>query len=142
MGYNIVRRRIISTTPVAQLVYRCPKRSFILPPPNIMLQFYKCYRKNYCATGILLEKLFHMKSNINSGTKPGTDLLQSAGSKTLFYPISIMFKLFIEDSGNLKRKTINNTTVSLLVSCCVIPRSATMKGWEKEVFWKIVLLEI
>ena len=33
---------------------------------------------------------------------PGTDPLQSVGSKTLFYPISIMPEIFIEDSGNLK----------------------------------------
>ena len=51
-----------------------------------------------------------------------------------------MYKTFIEDSGNLKHpknvKSINNTTGLHLVSC-VIPRLATMKGWEKEVFWKI-----
>ena len=51
-----------------------------------------------------------------------------------------MPKIFIEDSGNLKTpknvKSINNTTVSHLVSFHVIPRPATMKGWEKEVFWK------
>ena len=43
-----------------------------------------------------------------------------------------MRKRFIGDSGNLKHpknvKIINNTTVSHLVSCRVMPRSATMKG--------------
>ena len=32
---------------------------------NIMLQFYTCYHKNNYAARILLEKLCHMKSNIN-----------------------------------------------------------------------------
>ena len=32
MGYHLFRCRIISTTSVVQLVYRCPKRSFMLPP--------------------------------------------------------------------------------------------------------------
>ena len=30
--------------------------------------------------------------------KPGTDPLQSAGSSTLFHPISIMLQIFTEDS--------------------------------------------
>ena len=51
-----------------------------------------------------------------------------------------MPKIFIEDSGNRKHpknvKSIN-TTDSHLVSCCVIPRQATIKEWGKEVFWKI-----
>ena len=34
-------------------------------------------------------------------------------------------------------ESIKNTTVSHIVSCHVIPRPATTKGWEKEVFWKI-----
>ena len=67
-----------------------------------------------------------------SATTPGTDQPQSVGSRTLFYPISIMLQIFIEDSGNLKHpknvKSINNSTVSHLVSCRVIPRPATMKG--------------
>ena len=52
-----------------------------------------------------------------------------------------MPQLLIEDSSNLKHpknvKSISNTAVSHLVSCRVIPRPATMKEWEKEVFWKI-----
>ena len=52
-----------------------------------------------------------------------------------------MPQILIEDSGNLKHlknvESISNTTVSHLVSCRVIPRAATMKGWEKKVFWKI-----
>ena len=49
-----------------------------------------------------------------------------------------MPKIFIEDSGNFKHpknmKNINNTTVSHLVSCRVIPKPATMKGREKKLF--------
>ena len=52
-----------------------------------------------------------------------------------------MPKIFIEDSSNLKHpknaKNLNNTTSSHLVSCRVIPRPATMNGWEKDVFWKV-----
>ena len=52
-----------------------------------------------------------------------------------------MDKIFSEDSGNLKHpknvKSINNTMGSHIISCRVIPTPATMKGWEKEVFWKI-----
>ena len=48
-----------------------------------------------------------------------------------------MPQILIEDSGNLRHpknvKSISNTTVS----CPVIPRPATRKGWEKDVFWKI-----
>ena len=49
-----------------------------------------------------------------------------------------MPQILIEDSGNLEHpknvKSISNTTVSHLVSCRVIPRPATMKRWEKDVF--------
>ena len=87
---------------------------------------------------MLLEKLCHMKSKGISETKPGKDPPEGVGLRTLFYPISIMPKIFIEDSGNLKHpknvKSINNTTVSYLISCHVIPRLATIKGKEKEVF--------
>ena len=31
-GYHLVSRRVISTPSDVQLVYRCPKRSLILPP--------------------------------------------------------------------------------------------------------------
>ena len=57
-----------------------------------------------------------------------------------------MLQIFIEDSGNLKHpknvKSINNTTVSHLVSCRVIPRPATMKkGEKKRCSEKYMLLE-
>ena len=43
-----------------------------------------------------------------------------------------MPKILIKDSGNLKdpknMKSISNTTVSHLASCCAIPRPATIKG--------------
>ena len=52
-----------------------------------------------------------------------------------------MPQILIKDSGNLKHpknvKSISNTTVYHLASCRVKPRSATMKGWEKGVLWKI-----
>ena len=97
---------------------------------------------------MLLKKLCYLKTNIYFMEQAWkrTPLLspQSVGSRTLFYLISIMPKTFIEGSGNLKYprnvKTINNTTVSHLVICCVIPRPGTMKGWEKETFGKIRVL--
>ena len=49
-----------------------------------------------------LEKLCCMKSKQIPGTKPGTDPPQSFELKTLFYPVSIMPKIFIKDTGNLK----------------------------------------
>ena len=82
---------------------------------------------------MLLEKLCYMKTNINF-RDPGTDPPppQSVGSRTLFYPITIMPKIFIEVPSNLKHpknvKSINNTTYSHLVSCRVRPRLDTMKG--------------
>ena len=55
-----------------------------------------------------------------------------------------MHKVFMEDSGHLRHpkkvKSINNTTGSHLVSCRVIPRPASMKGWEKDMFLKICAL--
>ena len=55
-----------------------------------------------------------------------------------------MLQIFTEHSGNLKHpekvKTINNITVSHLVSCRVISRSAIIKEWGKEVFSKILVL--
>ena len=103
---------------------------------NIMLQFYICYHKNYYATWTILEKLCHIKSNINFRADPQ----QSVGSKTVFYPIRIMTKIFSKDPGNLitpPYTITNNITVSHLVSCREIPRPSTMKEWDKEVFWKI-----
>ena len=56
-----------------------------------------------------------------------------------------MPQILVEDSGNLKHpkngKIISNTAVSHLVRCRVIPRPATMKGWENEVFRKVQALE-
>ena len=74
--------------------------------------------------------MFHKKRGLTqiSGTNPGTDRLQSVESRTLFYQISIMLQNLIEDFGNLKNpkkvKSINNTTVSDLVSYRVILRPA------------------
>ena len=112
-------------------------------PKNIRLQFYISYYKKYYATWMLLEKLCYMKTNI-SFRDPVIDPSQSFGSRTLFYTISIMPKIFIEDSSNLKHpknvKSINNTMSSYLVSCRVISSLAIMKRWEKDVFWKIQAL--
>ena len=50
-GYHLVSRRLISTPSDVQLVYRCPKRSFILPPKyhvlvsNILSELLKCVMK-------------------------------------------------------------------------------------------------
>ena len=56
-----------------------------------------------------------------------------------------MLQISTEDFGNLEHpkdvKSINNTTVSNLVSFRVIARPATMKEWEKEVFRKMHALE-
>ena len=77
-----------------------------------------------------LEKLCCMKSNKFQG--PSLEQTpQSFELKTLFYPVCIMPKIFIKDTGNLKHpknvKSISNTKVSHLVSCRVIARPATMK---------------
>ena len=54
-----------------------------------------------------------------------------------------MPQIFIEDSGKPKNeKSINNTTASHLVSGRVIPKPATEKGLEKDVFWIARILEI
>ena len=80
---------------------------------------------------MLLEKLCYLK--VPSKTRIDLNFSdQSFGSRTLFYPISIMPEILIEDSRNLKHpknvKSISNPAVSHLVSCRVIPRPATMKG--------------
>ena len=65
-----------------------------------MLQFNIYYHRNYYATGMLLEKLCYLKTNINfrdPGQTPGKVLGQG-----FFYSITIMPKIFIEDSSNLK----------------------------------------
>ena len=99
------------------------------------------YLKNYAIW------MFHKKPAPKPGTKgPSleTDRPQSVGSRSLFYLVSIMPQILIKVSGNLKHpknvKSISNTSVSHLVSCRVIPRPATMKMWENEVFWKIQAL--
>ena len=38
-----------------------------------------------------------------SGAKPGTDPPQSAGLRTLFYPISIMVQIFTKDRDCVRR---------------------------------------
>ena len=87
---------------------------------------------------MLLEKPCHMKSNINFRDQAWNRRPAKCWVKELFYPISIMLKICIEDSGNFKHpknvKSINNTTVSHLVRCRVIPKPTTMKKREKEVF--------
>ena len=84
-----------------------------------------------------------LHKNINF-REPGAEAPKSVGFTTFFYPMSIMLKIFIEDSSKLKHpknvKSINNTTSSYLVSCRVIPRPATMKGSEKDVLRKICAL--
>ena len=80
---------------------------------------------------MLLEKLCYMKTNINFRSLEQTPLIR-VGSRTLFYSISIRPKIYIEDFGKFKHpkivKSNNNTTVSHLASCRVIPKPVTMKG--------------
>ena len=94
-------------------------------PQNITFKFYICHLR----ITMLLE--CYLKNYI----KPGTDRPQSVGSRTLFYHMSMMLQIFIEDSGNLKNhrnvKSINNTTASHLVSCRVILRLAMQKNKNK-----------
>ena len=108
---------------------------------NMMLQFYICYHKNYYAIWMLLEKLCHMKININFRDLAWNRPPAKCWSKTLFYPLNIIPKFLSKILATLRHpknvKSSNNTTVSHLVSCRVIPRPATMKEWEKEVLWKI-----
>ena len=95
---------------------------------------------------MLLEKLCYTKTNINFRDQVWNipPPPQSIRSRTLFYPISIKPKSFIEDSDNLEHpknvKSINNTTFSHLVSCRVIPRLATIE--KRRCPEKCVLLEI
>ena len=74
---------------------------------------------------MLLEKLYQ------AWNRP----TQSVGSRTLFYHMSMMLQIFIEDSGNLKNprnvKSIHNTTASHLVSCRVILRPGVQKKKKK-----------
>ena len=78
-----------------------------------MLQFQICYHNH-------LNVSQKRKLTQISGTKPGSDPLQSAGSRALFYPISIMPQISTEDSGILQltknAKTNNNTAGYHLVS--------------------------
>ena len=48
-------------------------------------------------------EMFHGQRKLTkiSGAKPGSDPLQSAGSRALFYPISIMPQISTKDSGIL-----------------------------------------
>ena len=98
-----------------QLVYWCPRRTFILPQKYYASVLHMLYN----ATWMLREKF---------------------GSRTLFHPISIISQFFPQDYGNLSFpknvKSINNITAFYLVSCRVKPRPATMKGWEEGLFWK------
>ena len=63
------------------------------------------------------------------------------GQGLYFTPQASCPQIFIGDSGNLKHpknvKNINKTAGSHLFCCCVIPRPATVKEWEKEMFWKV-----
>ena len=120
----------MSTYSDVQLVFWCPKRTFILPPK---------YRVS--VLHMLSQNLCYLKTNINFRAQAWNRPPHSVGSRDLFYSITIMPNIFSEDPGNLKHpknvKSINNTMGSHLVSCRVIPRPATMKGSEKEVFSKI-----
>ena len=115
-------------------------------PQNIMFQFYICYHKSYYATWMLLEKLSCLnvssktKINLSFGDQAWNKLPTKCWVKDFILPISAMPQIFMVDYGNLEHpknlKSINNTMISDLNSCRVIPRPA-MKRWKKEVFWKI-----
>ena len=86
------------------------KQLHITPKKNIVLQFYICYHKNFTT----------WKLTKTSGPKRGTGPQQSVGLRDLIYPISIMHKIFMEDSGNLThpKNVINNIMGSNLVNFC------------------------
>ena len=69
--------------------------------------------------------MFHGKRKVSqiSGAKPGSDPLESAGSRALFYPISIMPQICTKHSGVIQLtkngKTNNNIADNRLVSCLV-----------------------
>ena len=64
----------------------------------MLLQKYDVSVSNYV---IKATEMFHGKRKLTkiSGAKPGSDPLQSAGSRALFYSISIMSQISTEDSG-------------------------------------------
>ena len=81
----------MSTPLDVQPMDRCPMEDLhITPNKNIMFQFQVCH---YSYLNVLKKK-----TNISFRVKPGSDRLQSAGSKSLFYPISIMLQIFTEYS--------------------------------------------
>ena len=89
----------------------------------MLLQKYDVSVSNYV---IKATEMFHVKRKLTkiSVTKPGSHPLQSAGSRALFYPISIMPQFSTKDSGILQLtknvQTNNNMAGYHLVSCRVI----------------------
>ena len=66
--------------------------------------------------------MFYKKRKLTyiSGAKPGSDPLQSAGPRALFYPISIMPQIFTKDSGILqqtKNGKTNNSIAGYHLAC-------------------------
>ena len=79
---------------VASPQSKCPKMAFMLPPKV------SCFSLKYT---IKATEMFHGKRKLTLilGAKPGLDPLQSAGSRALFYLISIMRQISTKDSGIL-----------------------------------------
>ena len=143
MGCYLVNCRVICAD---VYVYRSPKRTLILPPKYhvSVLHICKTY-KNYYATWRLLEKLCYL--GVSQKTRADLSFRDQAYNRPT---TKCWVKDFIlthkHDAPNFNQrfwqpfkhpknvKSISNTAVFHFVSCRVIPRSATMKVWEKEVF--------
>ena len=119
-----------------------PQKKLHITPKISCFSFCLCFDKNYYATWMLLEKLCHMKSNINfrdqAWNRPPTECcVKDFILLHKYHGQNFLSKILATLKHPKNVKSINNTTVSHVVSCRVIPRPATMKGWQKEVFWKI-----
>ena len=104
-----------------------PKRTFILPKnyhvsvTSMLSQLLKC---------IIKTKLIQVLE-----TKPGNDPSQSAGSRTLSYPVSIMLQMFTENSVILQ-ETENLKTNSSYVGYHLVSRLVISTLFSLE-FYKI-----
>ena len=131
-GYHLVSCCVISATSHVQCVYRSPKRTFILPEnyhvsvTSMLSQLLKC---------VIKTKLIHI-----SETKPGNDPSQSAGSRTLSYPVSIMLQIFTENSVILQETENLETNSSYvgyhLVSPLVISTLFSLEFYKIKFFNK------
>ena len=94
-----------------------------------MLQLQICY---------ILLNISQKKLTLISGALSGSDPLQSAGSRALFYFISIMPQISTEDSGILKMQKVTTNTGQHLVSHCVISTlscSACVQNLQRDLYF-------